>query len=625
MKLKILINMVLLYILEIWEAVQASKTIASRRNDGTVRDIQDGSCYRKLFEENGFLSGSENYNITATMNTDGLCLYQSSKVELWPIFLTVNELPPQKRFARHNIILAGIWQGRGKPPFQQFMEAFTAQMDDLFSKGFNIVVDHETITVRLSVLCAVADLPAKAGLLNMTLFNGVEACITCTEPGKVVQQGKGHARCYPYRDPNDRFPTRVHDEVVTDMCRATPTKRVQGFKGESGLLKLHNFDFVHGVVPEYMHGILLGVTKTIMMKWFSPTGSGKPYFVGKQLKKVAKRLQQIQPPDFIERLPRDLQLHYQHLKATELQVWLLFYALPCMDGILDEVYLEHFAHLSEAIHILLGDYITQEQLNRASYLLEYFYWNFAQLYGEGSCGLNVHNAGIHLTSYVAQWGPLWAWSCFSFEDANSMILQAVHGTGDVTKQVIRFKEAQGALHRDSGGKATSRTNWSKLNVVCNKSDGTYCATAGALTPIPSASHEVLEKTGASTSSFLRKALRVQLNKQKLYSEEYTRMKRRICHVVMLHDDRLAAVKYFLLNTQTNKIYAVVKILNCCTSNIPVLQEAGGHLVLIKENDPNVTDVLPVHNIAEKLLYIDAGTGHVFVSQIPNLYGHCVFK
>ncbi|KAJ4940327.1 hypothetical protein JOQ06_026635, partial [Pogonophryne albipinna] len=263
------------------------------------------------------------------------------------------------------------------------------------------------------------------------------------------------------------------------MHTATPRARVQGLKGVSGLSGLMQFNMVQSFVPEYMHGILLGVTKTIMNKWFSPTENGNSYFVGKELKTISARLSHIQPPDFIERLPRDLEVHHNHLKATEYQSWLLFDALPCMDGILPDDYLRHFAHLSEAIHILLGDAVTAEALDRAASLLDTFYKDFATLYSEGSCGINFHNAGFHLVSCIRQWVPLWAWSCFCFEDANAMILQAVHGTGDVTKQVIRFKEVQCVLNKNDRANPASRPGrgtWSNLNYVSDT-----CATAALQT------------------------------------------------------------------------------------------------------------------------------------------------
>ena len=40
------------------------------------------------------------------------------------------------------------------------------------------------------------------------------------------------------------------------------------------------FDVVLGMVPDYMHGCLLGVTKTLLYKWFSATNHKHPYFIG---------------------------------------------------------------------------------------------------------------------------------------------------------------------------------------------------------------------------------------------------------------------------------------------------------------------------------------------------------
>ena len=87
-------------------------------------------------------------------------------------------------------------------------------------------------------------------------------------------------------------------------------------------------DVVLGMVPDYMHGVLMGVTKTLMNQWFSPSQSKKPYFIGMHLSSISKCLMHMKPPDYVERLPRDLEKHYA--QATELQAWLLYYVLPCL-------------------------------------------------------------------------------------------------------------------------------------------------------------------------------------------------------------------------------------------------------------------------------------------------------
>ena len=78
-----------------------------------ISDITDGVAYRQLCQPNQFLHDLT--NLSGIFNTDGVQLYKSTGSKLWPIFIAVNELPPNERFARESIILAGIWQGKGNP------------------------------------------------------------------------------------------------------------------------------------------------------------------------------------------------------------------------------------------------------------------------------------------------------------------------------------------------------------------------------------------------------------------------------------------------------------------------------------------------------------------------------
>ena len=48
--------------------------------------------------------------------------------------------------------------------------------------------------------------------------------------------------------------------------------------------------------------------------------------------------------------------------ASELKVWLLYYSLPALIGVLPKKYLQHFALFVEAMYILLGDNISREDL-----------------------------------------------------------------------------------------------------------------------------------------------------------------------------------------------------------------------------------------------------------------------
>ncbi|WAR23196.1 hypothetical protein MAR_036865 [Mya arenaria] len=176
------------------------------------------------------------------------------------------------------------------------------EINFVLNNGLEIYIDEEKVTVTLSLLCVTLDLPAKVGALNMTYYNGSDACITCEGSGLTVRQGRGHSRSYSYRTQESRYPIRSHAGVLEHMNASSAKNRLKGFKV---------------TVPDYMHGVLLGLTKTLMSKWISGSETGKEYFVGKKLKQVSLKLLNIKPSYHIERLPRDLEKHYANFKATE--------------------------------------------------------------------------------------------------------------------------------------------------------------------------------------------------------------------------------------------------------------------------------------------------------------------
>ena len=59
---------------------------------GCVCDVFDGEEYKK---HQDFLG--QPGNVSLLLNTDGIKMFNSSTVDLWPIWLVVNELPPSER------------------------------------------------------------------------------------------------------------------------------------------------------------------------------------------------------------------------------------------------------------------------------------------------------------------------------------------------------------------------------------------------------------------------------------------------------------------------------------------------------------------------------------------------
>ena len=72
---------------DVWSALQKPPVSPP----GTICDIQNGKKYREMSE---FTSKG---NLTLVVNTDGVQLFKSSSVSMWPIWIIINELPVSMR------------------------------------------------------------------------------------------------------------------------------------------------------------------------------------------------------------------------------------------------------------------------------------------------------------------------------------------------------------------------------------------------------------------------------------------------------------------------------------------------------------------------------------------------
>ncbi|KAG0443344.1 hypothetical protein HPB47_015020 [Ixodes persulcatus] len=141
---------------------------------------------------------------------------------------------------------------------------------------------------------------------------------------------------------------------------------VNGVKGPSPLTDLPHFNLVWGFSVDYMHCVLLGVTRQFTEYLFSSTNCRENYYIGSPsvVVTVNKRLLSIRPPHCVTRLPRPVG-DRSFWKASEWRQWLLFYCLPCTLGILDQRYWKHLRCLVEAVYILLLQEFTPGQLDHA--------------------------------------------------------------------------------------------------------------------------------------------------------------------------------------------------------------------------------------------------------------------
>ena len=157
----------------------------------------------------------------------------------------------------------------------------------------------------------------------------------------------------------------------------------------------------------------------------------------------------------------------KHWKASEWRNWILFYAVPCLEGIIRSCDLNHLTLLSRATFILNKDSINSRELNEAELLLQQYVENFQETFGIINMKFNIHLLN-HLVDTVRNWGPFWAHSAFPFEAWNRKIVEKVTSANSRPLQIatrylmIRF------IHGFIGDPAIPKQTIGKIRAILSK-------------------------------------------------------------------------------------------------------------------------------------------------------------
>ena len=401
----------------------------SKQNQDNIEDIYDGEMYKQISD--GKLMADPNA-LSVSFNCDGVPVFKSSNFSIWPLQGILNELPMKER--RENVFLIGLWFGSVKPVMSTFLVPFTREMKQLASSGMRWL--REGTLVKSTVYASVcsADSVARCILQNIKQFNGLYGCSWCENPGEVVNKGIGHCRVYPYSQEPAKL--RTHDDMIQNAKTAfLESDSVKGVKGPTQLSQLPYFDLVSGFVVDNLHRVDLGVARQLGHLWFDSRNHQQPWYIGNVIQTVDRRLDLIQPPCEVTRMPRSV-TQRAFWKGSEWHWWLLLYAPVILTGILPQRFYAHLLMLVEAVFLLSSSSISWTDLTRAHACLSQYVRQFEQLYGKQHMTYNVHQL-LHLTKTVTDWGPLPGYSSYIFEGFNLILMKLFHGTQAVPSQISK--------------------------------------------------------------------------------------------------------------------------------------------------------------------------------------------
>lgn len=126
------------------------------------------------------------YHVKLILSSDGGQLFKSTTYSIWPIFLTLADLPSDVASLLNNVCLAALWKGSGKPLWDDFMGRFANLFCHHNKFPLEIEFGGNLIHIHMKIISFVADMPAKSSVLNFINFNGYFGCPSCYLPGEII-------------------------------------------------------------------------------------------------------------------------------------------------------------------------------------------------------------------------------------------------------------------------------------------------------------------------------------------------------------------------------------------------------------------------------------------------------
>ncbi|KAI8516255.1 hypothetical protein Bbelb_048360 [Branchiostoma belcheri] len=166
--------------------VQTHATRPARADDDSRHDIQDTSMWRGLYAQDGMFRG-ETRGLALSISVDGISPFRTNpKYCMWPIVVTIENLPRSIRNDVMATFLYGTVSGPRKP---NNLDIYLKHMvHDLVPLSDGVpnttdVASQETFTMQARVVCWKADYEGHKVLLKVVGANGLSGCDKCRAMG----------------------------------------------------------------------------------------------------------------------------------------------------------------------------------------------------------------------------------------------------------------------------------------------------------------------------------------------------------------------------------------------------------------------------------------------------------
>ena len=355
---------------------------------------------------NGFLQALNILDIQ--VNIDGVPLYRSSPITLWPILIKISNCVYSKPLP------VGFYLGRKKPDVTSFLRMFVNELKDFIANGFN----YNGIKINVKSVIFICDAPARAMLQGIKSFSGYNGCGYCKEVGEYF-----HGRIiFPGVTSAPRQDATYVSMLENNQLSRSPLIDVVPLKS--------------AFPPEYMHGICLGIMRKLLHYYCLPSKGIRLTckFSSTQLDLLSHNLHLIckyLPVEFHRKLRSFTDIEF--FKASEFRTLLLYIGPLLFKPFLQTEYYNNFCLIHFITYSLCcSNFKMFVDITRT--LTKIFIKQVETLFGRQALIYNIHSL-VHLPDFVEMYGCLDSFSAFTFENFLYQIKRRIKPTVHIFEYV----------------------------------------------------------------------------------------------------------------------------------------------------------------------------------------------
>lgn len=359
--------------------------------------------------DKGFLLSSlkESALINLKLNIDGLPLFRSSRINLWPVLMQAADCK--------KVVPISVFCGIGKPKLEPFSQRLCAELIDLQKNGFS----YRGLRVKIGSIMCVCDSPARSFVLCTKGHTSKDGCHWCRQFGTYTMDRVAYSSqlsalredaCYANFDETNQL-------SVTPFMNVVP--------------------LFSGFPPDFMHVVCLGVMRKMLRCYCMPIKGIRlscrlPLSQIKQLNDRIESIRKFIPTDF-QRKPRTVS-ELEYFKATEFRMFLLYIGPLLFKSILPTQFYKHFLMLHFSIYVYSS---TKYQMlhDAAEQCLNSFVHLFPILFHPCLLSFNVH-ALLHIPFFTKLYGPVDQFSAFNYENYLSAVKRRIRANNGIFKQTL---------------------------------------------------------------------------------------------------------------------------------------------------------------------------------------------